>query len=393
MINSWRRLAVAAVITAPLFLASACTTESGTESSPSPTSSSAPAEIAQATGVSEATQAALQQQLTTQMAQFDVPGAVVAVCVPGKDPYVLTEGVSDVAAGTPMTSDLVWPLRSVTKSFTVTLLLQLVDEGKMSLDDTIGTWVPGVPNGDQITLRELANMTSGVPEYTTQAWIDDFLADENRNFTTSELISYALAEPAQFPPGSLAVYVNTSTLLIGQAVSAVAGADFPAVLEQRILTPLGLTNTEYPLTANDWSGPHPTGYQPNADGQLEAQVNNFTVFGPAGQMTSTVPDLCRWGSALGQGELLTPATQQARIQGQPLAKGPDYDIYALGIGQVDGWWGHTGEGFGHTLLVMNNPETNVTAVVLMNESKAAEHVPTSYFRAVAGQLSTVGAQE
>lgn len=389
MINTWRAMAAIATV----ILVSACGVEaadSGTSGSPS--ASGGAAEVAQATGVPESTQTALQAELATQMAEFDVPGAVVEVCVPGKEPFVITDGVSDLASGQEMTADLVWPLRSVTKSFTVTLLLQLVDEGKLSLDDTIGKWVSGVPNGDQITVRQLANMTSGVPEYTTQAWLDAYLADENRNFTTPELISYAVAEPAQFPPGAQAVYVNTSTLLIGQAVAGAAGAEFPDVLQQRILTPLGLTDTEYPLTADAWSGPHPTGYQPDADGQLEAQGNNFTVFGPAGQMTSTLPDLCTWGTALGQGELLTPATQQARLVGQPLAKGPDYDIYALGIGQVDGWWGHTGEGFGHTLLVMNNPETDVTVVVVMNEAKAAEHVPTSYFRAVSSQLSTLGAQ-
>lgn len=389
MKRSWRAIAAVATVA----IVSACGAGAGdTGASGSASAQGTPAELATSTGVPEATQTALRQELLTQMAEFDVPGAAVEVCVPGKEPFVLTEGVSDLGTQAPMTPDLVWPLRSVTKSFTVTLLLQLVDEGKVSLDDTIGKWVPGVPNGDQITLRQLANMTSGVPEYTTKAWIDDFLADENRNFTTPELIAYALAEPAQFPPGSQAVYVNTSTLLIGQAVASVAGAEFPDVLQQRILTPLGLTQTDYPLTANDWSGPHPTGYQPDADGQLEAQVNNFTVFGPAGQMTSTLPDLCTWGTALGQGDLLTDATQQVRQQGQPLAKGPDYDIYALGIGQVDGWWGHTGEGFGHTLLVMNNPATNITAVVVMNEAKAAEHVPTSYFRAVASKLSTLGAQ-
>ena len=161
---------------------------------------------------------ALAAQLTKTMSSNDVPGAAVQVCVPGYENATIVQGVSNIETGTPMTGELVWPLRSVTKSYTVTLILQLVDEGKISLDDTIDQWVDGVPNGDQITLRQLSVMSSGVPEYTTQKFLQDYLADPNREFTTQELITYAIAEPAQFPPGSKKVYVNTSTLMLGEVV-------------------------------------------------------------------------------------------------------------------------------------------------------------------------------
>ena len=332
---------------------------------------------------------ALAAQLTKTMSSNDVPGAAVQVCVPGYENATIVQGVSNIETGTPMTGELVWPLRSVTKSYTVTLILQLVDEGKISLDDTIDQWVDGVPNGDKITLRQLSVMSSGVPEYTTQKFLQDYLADPNREFTTQELITYAIAEPAQFPPGSKKVYVNTSTLLLGEVVAQEYGQPFVQVVSEQILQPLALDTTTYPVAVDEWGGPHPTGYQPAEDGSLEPQDNNFSIFGPAGAMTSTLDDMCAWGAALGQGELVDPATQAARVDGQPLAQGPEYDTYGQGIGMLDGWVGHTGEGLGFTVLVMNDPDSGATAVVAMNVSNKGKHVPTRYFRKIAPVLNAV----
>ena len=373
-----RRLLLLASITL-LALAGCSSTESSPETSPS--SAALPADVVEA----------LKMQLTRTMDTNKVPGAAVEVCIPGYEDTAIVEGVADLETGEPITEDLVWPIRSVTKSFTVTLILQLVDEGKISLDDTIDQWVPDVPNGDRITLRQLADMSSGVPEYTTRAWIEDFVADPSRGFTTQELIEYAVAEPAQFEPGAKKVYVNTSTLLLGEVVTAEYGQPFDQVVSEQILQPLGLSDTEYVTTPDGWSGPHPTGYQPDDSGSLEAQPNNFTVFGPAGAMTSTLTDLCAWGDALGSGALLDPVTQQARVDGAPLEEGPEYDVYGQGIGSLEGWIGHTGEGFGHTVLVMHNPTSGSTAVVAMNLSGTGKHVPTRYFRKVAPVLDAVPA--
>lgn len=327
--------------------------------------------------------------LSETMSQYDVPGAAVRICTPGYQDWQTVRGVADISRDTPMTGDLVWPLRSVTKSYTVTLLLQLADEGVISLDDPVSKYVDGVPNGDRITLRQAADMTSGVPEYTTQAWLEDYLADDQATFTTPQLIDYANAEPAQFPPGSKAVYTNTNTLLLGEVVAAATGQPFETVLQERILTPLGLAQTRYLTTPDDWSGPHPTGYQADEKGNLQAQDNNFTVLGPAGAMTSTLADMCRWGAALGSGELLAAETQGIRRQGHPLDKGPEYDQYDLGMGELEGWVGHTGEGLGYTVLVMHNPDTGMTVATGMNVAKAAAHAPTRFFREIAPALDTV----
>ena len=362
------------VIVCSTVLLAACASGGDPQPSPTPTAS--------AIALPASTTEALSEQLATTMARNDVPGAAVEVCIPGYEDWGTAQGVSDIQSQAPLTTDAVWPIRSVTKSVTVTLILQLVDEGKISLDDTIDQWVPNVPNGDEITLRQLADMSSGVPEYTTQAWIDEYVKDTQKAFTTEELIDFAVAEPAQFAPGAQKVYTNTNTLLLGQVVAQEYGKPFEEVVQEQIIAPLGLTGTMYHTEVNDWTGP--TGYQGG-----EPQENNFTVLGPAGAMTSTLSDLCKWGQALGSGSLLQAGTQAGRVQGAPLDKGPEYDFYGQGIGGLEGWIGHTGEGFGHTVLVMHNPESGATAVVAMNISNAGKHVPTRYFRKIAPLLDEV----
>jgi D-alanyl-D-alanine carboxypeptidase len=230
------------------------------------------------------------------------------------------------------------------------------------------------------------DMTSGLPDYTTQAFIDDFVADPQREFTTDELIAYATAEEPVAEPGEERVYTNSNTLLLGAVVEEATGQPFAEVLTERILEPLGLDGTVYPTSTDDWAS-DTVGYAPGDDG-LEPEPVNFSVFGPAGAMISTTGDLAGWGEALATGELVDEATQTERLEGGVLEEGPEYDLYAAGVGELDGWWGHTGEGFGYTALVMHDVDTDTTVVIAMNASQLPDgHGPTVLFRRLAPLLS------
>lgn len=333
--------------------------------------------------------AQLEGQLAAGLAEYGAPGAVMHVCAPGYEDWSTVVGAADLGSQTPMTSDLEWGIRSITKSFTVTMILQLADEGLLSLDDTIDTWVDGIPNGSEVTLRQLAAMTSGVPDYVTQAFVEDFSADPTRDYTIEELLDFARAGEPMFPPGERHVYANSSTLMLGRVVEEVTGQSFAEALQERILDPLGLSQTRYPATALDWAGPHPTGYQPGDGGELATQPDNFTVFGPAGAMTATAADLCAWATAMGDGTLVTADRQAERVQGTPLDEGPEYDAYGLGIGDVNGWIGHTGEGFGVTALTMHDVDSGTSAVILMNLSGTGVHAPTRVFREMTPTLAGI----
>lgn len=125
--------------------------------------------------------------------------------------------------------------------------------------------------------------------------------------------------------------------------------------------------------------------------------NNFSSMGASGAMISTLADMTVWAEALGSGTLVSPERQAERLVGSPLSEGPEYDRYALGIGEVEGWWGHTGEGLGFTSLAMYDLQSGSTAVIFMNISQAVgesaggeeeeRHAPTVLMRKIAQALA------
>ncbi len=349
-----------------------------------------PASSPEPAGVPTPLDTALTDALAAAMAEYDVPGAVAGVWLADGGSWTSAQGLADLERETPASTTTTWPLRSVTKSFTVTLLLQLVDEGRVSLDDTIGTYVPGVTDGDRITLRELAGMTSGNADYTGEAFLQTFTADPGHRFTLDELNGFMLGQPAQFAPGARHVYTNANTNLLGAVVEEVTGQSYADALDERILNPLGLTDTRYLADGGSWDDPHPSGYSAADPG--EASIQNFTIFGPAGGMVSTLEDGRVWAEALAEGSLLEPATQAERLQGAPLDSGPPYDRYALGIGETDGWWGHNGEGLGFTAAVFHDPASGTSIVVFMNQSNRPDHIHPAdeTFRRLAAVLADEG---
>ncbi len=314
--------------------------------------------------------AALQRTVDDTMTEYGVPGAAVGVWIPGEGSWTTVAGIAEVGTNEPVTAEMQWPIRSITKSYTVTLILQLVDQGKISLDDTIDQYIDGITDGDAITIRQLADMSSGNSDYFTDAFIQDFFVDDQaRLFTLDELNGYVLDQPAQFAPGTEKVYTNANTNLLGKVVEVATGRDFAEVLSERILKPLGQSGTRYITDVSTWTAPHALGYSPADDGSgREAQIANLSVLGPAGSMITSLDDARVWGEMLATGALLTPETQKEREQGAPLDAGPPYDLYALGMGETDGWWGHNGEGLGYTAANFHNNETGATIAVFFNLS-------------------------
>ncbi|WP_147305787.1 serine hydrolase domain-containing protein [Subtercola boreus] len=337
-----------------------------------------------------ALQTDLQAALAGVMAEYNVPGAAAGVWIPGQGSWTTAAGLADVAGNVPVTTDMVWPIRSLTKSYTVSLILMLADEGKLSLDDTLDRYVDGVTDGDRITLLQLANMSSGNAEYFTQPFAEAFEADPARIFTLDDLNGFALGQPAQFEPGTQYVYTNSNINFLGAVIEKVTGEPYAEVLQKRILDPLGQTGTTYMVDASKWAAPHPVGYQPE-NGVMQGQTENSSVLGPAGSMFSTLDDGRVWADTLGSGALLQPATQTLRQVGHEIAK-PPYDLYAVGMGTTDGWWGHNGEGVGFTAATFHDNKTGASIVVYMNESDTADksHPADQAFRALAAVLAKEG---
>lgn len=329
----------------------------------------------------------LQALVMSALQEFGVPGVAIGVWTPGGS-WTMTAGLADVASGRPVRRPDHFGIRSVTKSFTVTLMLQCVasSHGAISLDDPIGKYLPNIPNGQTITLRELANMTSGLYNYTrSPAFGEALQADPTRSWTTDGLLALAFDDPSHSPidfqPGTQYEYSNTNTLVLGKLVEVLTGQPFAEVLAERILLPLELGSTSF-VTGTKLPRPAVNGYQgTNDDGVPDNVVISSSGLGFAGAIASTLDDLADWGAALAEGSLLPSSLQQQRFVARSTAGDPGspvYDAYGLGMGEVAGWWGHTGEGAGFEAAVFHRIDRDETFAVLLNASNTRD-VPVKIF--------------
>ena len=310
---------------------------------------------------------ALTAAIKQVMRQTSIPGVIVGVWQPGVAPYVKAFGVRNKATGRPMTTDLHLRIGSETKTFTITAVLQLVDQGKVGLDDPIGNYLSGVPNGNEITIRQLAEMRSGLVSYTTsEAWSQAYQSNPLRPWTPQELLPYSFSQPLLFAPGTQFNYSNTNTILLGLLVEKVSGQSLSAFISQHILKAEGLTHTSFPAGAAIPS-PYAQGYSKQTP---NGKLANVTKWNPAwawaaGSMISTIADLHTWARVVATGTLLTPATQQQREVFLPVVEEPPM-TYGLALFNINGWLGHNGSIPGYQSLTVYLPSSKATMVVLMN---------------------------
>ncbi|MER5488052.1 serine hydrolase domain-containing protein [Streptomyces sp. NPDC002812] len=333
---------------------------------PTPPAASSPAVSDEFPQLTPAVARQLDDAIRKVMDEAKIPGVQVALSAPGKGTYLRAFGVADKATGAPMTDSLNMRIGSETKTFTVTAMLKLVDEGKIGLDDPIGKYVDGVPNGDRITLRELAGMRSGLFNYSAD---EDFFkaltSDPRRPFTPQELLGYSFKHPVLFEPNAKFYYCNTNLILIGLVVEKISGQTLADYITEEVVEPAGLKHTLFP-TGAEFPTPHAQGYtDQTASGKTEDAADWNPSWGwAAGAMISDLTDLRQWAKVLATGELLTPATQAERLDVVPALPGTGY---GLGIFNVQGWIGHNGSLPGYQSLTVYNPEqSGATLVVLLN---------------------------
>lgn len=356
-------------------------------SAPRPSSPS-PSQIQTAAARGQARREAYLATVQRVLAEFHAPGAVAGVWVPGQRPWVTAQGVANVETGQSISIDDRFPIRSITKSFTVTRILQLARERRLSLNDPISDYVEGIPNGDQITLAQLAGMNSGVKNYTqAPRFIEQFAGDFTRPWTPREIVDTTIPDSPVFAPGTQYNYSNTNTILLGMVVEQVTARPIAATFQTRILNPLRMKDTSYPNDASIPS-PHPTPYLVDpATGDLEeAPAVNLSSLGAAGGLVSSIQDLRRWGVALGTGRLVGPRLHRLSERlTRPATDGPEYDRYGLGIGELKGWWGHSGEALGFQAAVFYQPRTRAVIAVALNSSQST-HVAVEIFKALADKV-------
>lgn len=323
--------------------------------------------------VDDATAERYQKVLDDARAEGGFPGVIAGVWSP-EGTWVGTSGTTGQGASTAITPEDRTRVGSLTKTMTATVLLQLVEDGELSLDDTIGEYVADVPNGDTATLRQLADMSSGIPSYTAEtAFTDELFADPTRAWAPEELVGFVRGKAPSFAPGDGWEYSNTNYVLLGMVIEQVTGKPMAEVFQERIFGPLAMTSTVFPGGSAAIGDPHLAGL--TEQGQPSGQTIDATDWNPseaftAGEVISTFDDLKIWADALFTGDgILTPESQQLRrdsiIYGIPPADSPTAG-YGIGIGDRNGWWGHDGQIPGYTTVVFHSYELDTTIIVLVN---------------------------
>jgi len=319
------------------------------------------------------------------LGSYDAPAVMYGVWDPGRGMALRAFGLSDRNARTPANPDDSFRIASITKTFTATAVLLLVDDGKVQLDAPaaryVGTLVDPLVGGEAATVRRLLNMTSGFPDYGGRG---------DGPFATAVLTPFRVWTPAQvvaaaarYTPDQPDVfnYSNTNYAILGELVARVSGVSFGTFVQRRILKPLGLRHTRIPspmhtaavrmrgyldATWASFSPPPPP--QVRAAGRAGEDVTNWSTSaaGAAADGVSTLGDLARWAASDFGDVLLRPRTRAQRLRrvpASPLFKG---SAYGLGLQIEKGWHWHVGEILGWESLLLANPRRHEVVVVTRN---------------------------
>ena len=319
--------------------------------------------------------------LNETFTELEVPGAIIGISIPGYETFIRTYGVADLLTGQPISENDHMRIGSITKTFTGTVLLQLVDEGLISLDDKLSKYFPDFPNSENITIEQLGNMRSGIFNYSEdENFQKELFNDLTKSFTPQEVVAIAEKHDPYFPPGTGMHYSNTNTILLGLIIEKLTGVTLENAVKSRILDPLGMNESVFAVNT-DFPEPHAHGYlYPDSSSIVPDDVTNQNPsWGwSAGAMISTIKDIMVYSKALATGKLVTKSSQEQRLKWDtefipPNGAWKDMPLkYGFAIADFNGAIGHNGgiPGFNSFMGYMPEKEAVIVVLVNMQDNKA-----------------------
>jgi D-alanyl-D-alanine carboxypeptidase len=308
------------------------------------------------------------------------------VTVPGKPPLAVTKGLADIGALRPMGSGQFFRAGSLTKLFLANLILQLVDDGRLALEDRVSTFLPDLPGAGRITVRQLLNHTSGLSDYTRDEDFDRlYLTEPRREWGPQELIDIALKNGSTFAPGASWEYSNTNYIILGLVAEGVTGRPLAELLDIYIVDELGLEGT-YLATGDDLPAIAARGYRLDRDGRWrDVTILDASSAWAAGGIVTTAPDMCAFIRAMAEGELISQAMLAESLSWQPVPEDQSFDGYGLGIAKRGELVGHTSSIAGFEAAAYYLPAADASLVAWVN-GEGTGGTPDRILRAVAAEL-------
>jgi len=310
-------------------------------------------------------------------------GAIALISSHGKIIYKKAFGMANLELNVPMQTTNVFRIGSITKQFTAIAILQLMEQGKLNLQDVITKFIPNYPlQGETITIEHLLTHTSGIRDFTS---IKDTVQRSKRDFTPTELINFFQNQPMRFAPGTRYEYSNSNYTLLGYIIEKITGKTYQQYLEANFFQPLGMTSSFY---GNDTMiiKNRATGYTKG-----EKQIENSTAISmtqpfAAGSILSTVEDLFKWQQAVQLYKLVKKETLEKAFTRYTLANGKETSYgygWRFGFIQQSPSIGHGGLISGFKTMALYLPKEDVYVVVLSNCDCSSPENVTAKLAAVA----------
>lgn len=273
-------------------------------------------------------------QLITSVIPQNEPGIVVLIARKNQVIYEKAFGSANLELKVPLQPDMVFRIGSVTKQFTAIGILQLLEQGKLSLSDSLQQYLPDFPSkGATITIEQLLTHTSGLPDYAAIDSPEPFI--ERWDFTPGYLTDHFKNAPLQFPPGTRYGYSNSNYLLLAQIIEKVSGLPYRSYMDQKVIRVAGLTHTGYAPEKTIVAG-RVTGYTRDNGFFENCDYQTLSLGYGCGDLLSSAEDLYQWNNALLAGKLVRKETLQKAFTPHLLSNGT-FSSYGYGYGYGYGW--------------------------------------------------------
>ena len=295
------------------------------------------------------------------------PGGVALVVKDGKTIYRKAFGMANLELGVKMQPDHIFRIGSITKQFTASAILKLVEEGKIKLDDDITKYIDDYPaHGHKITIEQLLNHTSGIKSYTGMAKWDS--EERKRAFTPAELVDYFKNEPMDFEPGDQFRYNNSGYILLGHIIELVSEKSYEEYIQDNFFNPLNMDRSSYGSTSRIIKG-RAYGYDKADEDYKNADFLSMTQPYAAGSLLSTVDDIHTWYKAVMADKVISQENRKKAHSRNTLNNGDQTDYgYGWSIGNIQGnkMVQHGGGINGYLTASLVLPEKDVFVAIFSN---------------------------
>jgi D-alanyl-D-alanine carboxypeptidase len=315
----------------------------------------------------------IQQLIDSVRADSDAIGIFLLIAVKASSDVLITSGSPDHNARSEFNLDYRFRTGSITKTFTASVILQLADQGKLSLSDKLSDFelpkilMESIPYSDEITIEQLLNMTSGLFNYTEDNEFQNLPLHPFEEYENYQLISYIYSKDCYSRPGAGYHYNNTSYILLGMIAENVTGINIEELIENRFLLKYQLAKTYFPKE-HYLPEPYVKGYLYFDENNQEFTDQNVSWAGAAGALVTTFSDLRQWSKIFASGDFISGEVKAARANGNMIIHGSDTVEYACGMIQMKGYLGHSGDIPGYKSIALTNPANGNTILILANNN-------------------------